>query len=117
MGVLVSGGNRYIGMRLLFELASQGHEVSVANSHLAEMPEGTRRIHVDRTVPGTLTEVLGPHRDDFDAVFDNTAYLPWEPQMGLESAYQDSFEWWRDGGRDLFEHDFSGDEDLLAQLA
>lgn len=74
MRVLVLGGNRYIGMRLLFELAQQGHEVSVANSHLAEMPEGTRRLHVDRTVPGALTEVLGPHRDDFDVVFDNTAY-------------------------------------------
>lgn len=74
MRVLVLGGNRYIGLRLLFELARQGHDVSVANSHLAEMPEGTRRIHVDRTVPGALTEALSPLRDDFDAVFDNTAY-------------------------------------------
>lgn len=74
MRVLVFGGNRYIGLRLLFELARQGHEVSVANSHVADMPEGTRRIHVDRTVPGALAKALSPHRDEFDAIFDNTAY-------------------------------------------
>lgn len=74
MRVLVTGGNRYIGLHLLFELARRGHEVTVANSHVAEMPEGCRRIHVDRRVPGALLEALGPHRDEFDAVFDNTAY-------------------------------------------
>lgn len=74
--VLVLGGNRYIGMRLLFELAARGHEVTVLNSHLAEMPEGTRRLHGDRQQPGVLAEVLGDHRDDFDVVFDNTAYRP-----------------------------------------
>ncbi|MEY2403014.1 MAG: hypothetical protein QOD38_565 [Acidimicrobiaceae bacterium] len=74
--VLVLGGNRYIGMRLLFELAARGDEVTVLNSHLAEMPDGTRRLHGDRQQPGVLAEVLGDHRDDFDVVFDNTAYRP-----------------------------------------
>ena len=76
MRVLVTGGNRYIGLHLVFELARRGHEVVVANSHEAPMPEGATRIHVDRTQPGALLEALGPHRDEFDAVFDNTAYLP-----------------------------------------
>jgi nucleoside-diphosphate-sugar epimerase len=71
---LVTGGNRYIGVHLLFELARRGHEVTVVNSHVGDMPEGCRRIHADRTVPGALTEALAPHRDDFDIVFDNTAY-------------------------------------------
>jgi nucleoside-diphosphate-sugar epimerase len=76
MRVLVTGGNRYIGLHLLFELARRGHDVTVANSHVAEMPEGCRRIHVDRRIPGALDEALGPHRDEFDVVFDNTAYTP-----------------------------------------
>ena len=38
------------------------------------MPDGCRRIHADRTIPGALLEALAPHRDDFDIVFDNTAY-------------------------------------------
>jgi nucleoside-diphosphate-sugar epimerase len=76
MKVLVFGGNRYIGLHLIFELARQGHEVTVMNSHAAAMPEGTRRLHGDRHQPGVLEEVLGLLRDEFDAVFDNTAYTP-----------------------------------------
>lgn len=85
MRALVTGGNRYIGLHLLFELVAQGHEVTVANSHEAAMPEGCRRIHVDRTQPGALAEALAPHRDDFDIVFDNTAYRPsdLEPMVAL----------------------------------
>lgn len=74
MRVLVTGGNRYIGLHLLFELARRGHDVTIANSHVAAMPDGARRIHVDRTQPGALLEALTPHRDDFDVVYDNTAY-------------------------------------------
>lgn len=76
MRALVTGGNRYIGLHLLYELARQGHEVTVVNSHVADMPEGCRRIHADRTQPGALLDALGPHRDEFDIVFDNTAYRP-----------------------------------------
>jgi nucleoside-diphosphate-sugar epimerase len=71
---LVTGGNRYIGVHLLFELARRGHDVTVVNSHVGDMPDGCRRIHADRTVPGALLDALEPHRDDFDIVFDNTAY-------------------------------------------
>jgi nucleoside-diphosphate-sugar epimerase len=85
MRVLVTGGNRYIGLHLVFELARRGHDVTIANSHEAPMPSGARRIHVDRTRPGALLEALSPHRDEFDAVFDNTAYTPrdLEPMMEL----------------------------------
>jgi len=68
------GGNRYIGLHLVFELARQGHDVTIMNSHEAPMPEGARRIHADRQVPGAITEALRDHRDDFDVVFDNTSY-------------------------------------------
>src|SRR5436305_2221361 len=44
------------------------------NSHLAPMPQGCRRLHGDRQQPGVLRSVLEPHRDEFDIVFDNTAY-------------------------------------------
>ena len=76
MKVLVLGGNRYIGLSLLFELARQGHEITVVNSHEAAMPPGTRRLHGDRHEPGKLAELLTPYRDEFDAVFDNTSYQP-----------------------------------------
>ena len=76
MRVLVLGGNRYIGLQLVFELARQGHEVTVFNSHAAALPEGARRIHGDRHAPGVIETALGPLRDTFDAIFDNTAYTP-----------------------------------------
>jgi nucleoside-diphosphate-sugar epimerase len=74
MRVLVLGGNRYIGRHLVDELARQGHEVTVFNSHPSPLPEGVRRLHGDRKVPGVIEEVLGPVRDEFEAVFDNTSY-------------------------------------------
>jgi nucleoside-diphosphate-sugar epimerase len=83
--VLVMGGNRYIGLHLVFELARQGHEVTVMNSHEAPLPEGARRLHADRQIPGAIPETLGPHRDAFDVVFDNTAYTvrDLEPMVDL----------------------------------
>ena len=68
------GGNRYIGRHLVFELARQGHDVTVMNSHESPLPSGARRIHADRRVPGGIVEALHAHRHDFDVVFDNTAY-------------------------------------------
>ena len=80
MRVLVTGGNRYIGQDLVFELARRGHEVTVVNSHEAPMPEGARRIHCDRTQPGALTAALASHQGDFDVIFDHTAYRPSDMQ-------------------------------------
>lgn len=70
------GGNRYIGLQLVHELVEQGHEVTVFNSHEVLLPPGVRRIAGRRHEPGELERLLGPLRDDFDAVFDNTAYTP-----------------------------------------
>jgi nucleoside-diphosphate-sugar epimerase len=76
MRVLVTGGNRYIGLDLLFELARRGHEVTVVNSHEGPLPDGARRIHCDRTQAGALQAALTPYRDAFDVIFDHTAYQP-----------------------------------------
>src|SRR5947209_11289082 len=76
MRALVTGGNRYIGQDLVFELARRGHQVTVVNSHEGPLPDGARRIHCDRTQPGALAAALGAHRDEFDVVFDHTAYKP-----------------------------------------
>jgi nucleoside-diphosphate-sugar epimerase len=84
MRVLVMGGNRYIGLHLVHELARRGHDVTVMNSHEAPLPDGVRRLHGDRTRPGVIAEVLGPHRDEFDAVFDNTAYRPSDMEPMIE---------------------------------
>lgn len=84
MRVLVTGGNRYIGLDLVFELARRGHHVTVINSHEAPLPEGARRIHADRRVPGAFEAALRNRRDDFDVIFDNTAYVPADVQPMVE---------------------------------
>jgi nucleoside-diphosphate-sugar epimerase len=76
MKVLVMGGNRYIGIQLVSELVRQGHEVTVLNSHEAPLPANVRRLHGNRHEAGVLDKLLNPIRDEFDAVFDNTAYVP-----------------------------------------
>ena len=93
MRVLVMGGNRYIGLCLVEELVRQGHDVTVMNSHPVPYPDGVRRLHGDRQHPGAIAEVLGPHRDDFDAVFDNTAYFPkdLEPMVALFNGRVEHF--------------------------
>ena len=84
MKCLVMGGNRYIGLQLVRELVEQGHAVTVLNSHEADLPESVERLHGKRHEPGVLQEVLGPRRDSFDAVFDNTAYTPDHLQPMIE---------------------------------
>jgi len=81
---LVMGGNRYIGLHLVHELARRGHEVTVMNSHEAPLPDGVRRLHGDRTKPGVIASVLGPHRDEFDIVYDNTSYTVADLEPMLE---------------------------------
>jgi nucleoside-diphosphate-sugar epimerase len=83
--VLVMGGNRYIGLQLVRELVEQGHDVTVMNSHEVPLPPSVKRLHGDRHAPGVLQAVLGPMRDAFDAVFDNTSYSPdhLTPVIGL----------------------------------
>ena len=76
MRILVSGGNRYIGLELVRELATAGHDVTVINSHEVNLPRGVQRIHADRRVDGVFTAALTDKRDDFDVFFDNTAFTP-----------------------------------------
>jgi nucleoside-diphosphate-sugar epimerase len=42
-------------------------------------------------------------------------HLDWAPRIGLEEGYRDSYAWYAAGGRDLYEYDFSFDDDVLAR--
>lgn len=93
MRALVLGGNRYIGLSLVRELAGSGHEVTVANSHPVELPDAVRRIHVDRRRSDELVAALAPHARDFDVVFDNTAYdvADLQPMVDLFAGHVQQF--------------------------
>jgi nucleoside-diphosphate-sugar epimerase len=42
--------------------------------------------------------------------------IDWQAAFDLAAGYQDSYEWYRNGGRDGYEFDFTNDESILAQL-
>ena len=43
--------------------------------------------------------------------------LGWEPRMTLAEGLADSYRWFREGGRERYEYDFSADEEILAEIA
>ena len=45
MRVLVTGGNRFVGLQLVRGLHRHGHDVTVINSHPVPYPAGVRRVH------------------------------------------------------------------------
>ena len=74
MKTLVLGGTRFVGLRLVRELARQGHEITILNrgkTH-AQLAEGIKRLYADRRDAQAVREALsGTH---FDWVFDCTGY-------------------------------------------
>ncbi len=78
MRVLVTGGNRFVGLHLVRKLHALGHEVTVLNSHPVEYPAGVRRVHAARADASAYAEAL--KGIDVDAVFDNTAFTPTDLQ-------------------------------------
>ena len=76
MDVLVLGGTRFIGRRLVRLLHGQGHTVTVLNRGTGKtpLPDGVARITADRDVPSQVAAALKGR--SFDAAFDTSAYVP-----------------------------------------
>lgn len=74
MKVLVLGGTRFVGLRLVRELAGQGHEIALLNRgrSQAQIPSGIKRLLADRRNPEEVKAALRGH--SFDVVFDMTGY-------------------------------------------
>ncbi|MEU4491834.1 NAD-dependent epimerase/dehydratase family protein [Streptomyces purpurascens] len=72
--VLVIGGNRYVGKRLIAQLRDAGHRVTVLNRGSAPPPAGVEHLIADRDDERSLTEALGSRV--FDAVVDQVCYTP-----------------------------------------
>ena len=59
-----------------------------------------------------------------EAIMGSTVYsidkalsdLVWTPKFGIESGYADSYQWYANGGRELYEYDFSADDEVLSLL-
>ncbi|WP_190201383.1 NAD-dependent epimerase/dehydratase family protein [Streptomyces djakartensis] len=72
--VLVIGGNRYVGKRLIARLLGEGHRVTVLNRGSLPPPAGVEQLLADRDDERSLTGALGPRV--FDVVVDQVCYTP-----------------------------------------
>ncbi|WP_030042395.1 NAD-dependent epimerase/dehydratase family protein [Streptomyces resistomycificus] len=72
--VLVIGGSRYFGKRLIARLLAAGDRVTVLNRGSSTPPPGAVHLVADRDDENSLTEALGTRT--FDVVVDQVCYTP-----------------------------------------
>ncbi|MER5195864.1 NAD-dependent epimerase/dehydratase family protein [Streptomyces sp. NPDC002755] len=72
--VLVIGGNRYFGKRLIARLLAAGDRVTVLNRGSSAPPPGALHLIADRDDEHALISALGPRA--FDVVVDQVCYTP-----------------------------------------
>ncbi|MFI2368931.1 NAD-dependent epimerase/dehydratase family protein [Streptomyces sp. NPDC018833] len=72
--VLVIGGNRYFGKRLISRLLDSGDRVTVLNRGSSAPPAGVTRLTADRSDEPALRSALGTRT--FDVVIDQVCYTP-----------------------------------------
>uniref|UniRef100_A0AAU2V1N9 NAD-dependent epimerase/dehydratase family protein n=1 Tax=Streptomyces sp. NBC_00003 TaxID=2903608 RepID=A0AAU2V1N9_9ACTN len=72
--VLVIGGNRYFGKRLIARLLAAGDRVTVLNRGSAPPPPGAVQLIADRDDEASLKAALGGRT--FDVVVDQVCYTP-----------------------------------------
>ncbi|MFG3036101.1 NAD-dependent epimerase/dehydratase family protein [Streptomyces sp. NPDC048330] len=79
MDILVIGGNRYFGKRLIALLRESGHRISVLNRGSSGTPEGIERLVADRDDEAALESVLAGR--SFDVVVDQVCYTPRQAEI------------------------------------
>ncbi|WP_328501578.1 NAD-dependent epimerase/dehydratase family protein [Streptomyces sp. NBC_00457] len=72
--VLVIGGSRYFGKRLVARLLAAGDRVTVLNRGSSAPPPGALHLVADRNDEKSLTDALGSRT--FDVVVDQVCYTP-----------------------------------------
>ncbi|MGW6912111.1 NAD-dependent epimerase/dehydratase family protein [Streptomyces sp. NPDC054940] len=77
--VLVIGGNRYFGKRLIGRLLAAGDRVTVLNRGSAAPPPGVVHLVADRDDDKSLTAALGSRT--FDVVVDQVCYTPRQAEI------------------------------------
>ncbi|WP_369233169.1 NAD-dependent epimerase/dehydratase family protein [Streptomyces sp. R21] len=77
--VLVIGGNRYFGKRLITRLLAAGDRVTVLNRGSSAPPAGTVHLVADRNDGNSLEKALGSRT--FDVVVDQVLYTPRQAEI------------------------------------
>lgn len=85
MKILLIGGNRFVGVEILWHLLRAGHDVTVLalDSPPADVRPHIRWVMADRNDQAVLTSVFA--HQSFDCVVDNIAYEPSQVERLLAS--------------------------------
>ncbi|MDV5148464.1 NAD-dependent epimerase/dehydratase family protein [Streptomyces sp. SBC-4] len=81
MDILVIGGNRYFGKRLIALLTESGHRITVLNRGSSAAPAGIEQLVADRDDEAALESVLAGR--SFDVVVDQVCYTPRQAEIAL----------------------------------
>ncbi|MEV5968989.1 NAD-dependent epimerase/dehydratase family protein [Streptomyces sp. NPDC051921] len=79
MDILIIGGTRYFGKRLIGRLLEAGHHVTVINRGSSPAPEGTLSLVADRNDEKALEKAVGDRT--FDVVVDQVCYTPRQAEI------------------------------------
>ncbi|MET9674116.1 NAD-dependent epimerase/dehydratase family protein [Streptomyces sp. NPDC006482] len=79
MDILVIGGNRYFGKRLIALLRESGHRITVLNRGSSAAPGGMEHLVADRDDESALESVLAGR--SFDVVVDQVCYTPRQAEI------------------------------------
>lgn len=79
MDVLVIGGNRYFGKRLIAILRESGHRITILNRGSSGTPAGFEHLVADRDDEAALETVLAGR--SFDVVVDQVCYTPRQAEI------------------------------------
>lgn len=87
MKVLVLGGTRFFGVRLVEALLAGGHAVTIATRGRTPDPFGpaVERLRLDRTDPAAMEAAFSHRR--FDAVCDDLAYCSADVKTALDALH------------------------------
>ncbi|PAK53505.1 NAD-dependent epimerase/dehydratase family protein [Paenibacillus sp. 7541] len=82
--VLVLGGTRFFGRRLVSRLIEAGADVTILTRGVSEDPFGDKvqRLQADRTDPDALRQAV--EGQQWDVVYDNICYTPEEAEQAAE---------------------------------
>ena len=79
MEILVIGGSRYFGKRLVARLLAAGHRVTVLNRGSSAAPAGVLPLVADRNDEAAMAKALDGR--EFDVVMDQVCYTPRQAEI------------------------------------
>lgn len=85
MNIVVLGGSRFFGKRLVRRLAEDGHDVTVATrgrQQLGDLEAGVRQTTLDRSDWDSMKTSLGGR--DYDVVYDQIGFNPHDAKIAVD---------------------------------